>query len=144
MAHPMKSRKSIWMYLLSSPICIGVKEVVSHNRMIEDQDKTPIFKTSDFIAMLFQIIKLENPPLISWRRGSVNIHNPVQVATELLPKYYRHSRFSSFIRNLNKHGFTKTKDTGKLAPCTLSHPQLSEQDDPTAHLDMWLNKSSKR
>lgn len=132
------------MYLLSSPICIGVKEVVSHNRMIEDQDKTPIFKTSDFIAKLFQIITLENPPLISWRRGSVNIHNPVQVATELLPKYYRHSRFSSFIRNLNKYGFKKAKGTGKLAPCTFSHPQLSERDDPTALLDIRLNKGSER
>ena len=45
------------------------------------------------------------------------MNNPPQLAAEILPKYFRHSRFSSFQRQLNNFGFKKIEGKGKLTPC---------------------------
>lgn len=40
---------------------------------------------------------------------SVEIHNEQDFTAELLPKYYKHSSMSSFIRQLNNYGFRTTQ-----------------------------------
>jgi HSF-type DNA-binding len=46
------------------------------------------------------------------------VHNPHKLASDVLQKYFRHSKFASFQRQLNYFGFRKLAGKGKMAPCS--------------------------
>jgi len=46
------------------------------------------------------------------------VHSPVKLESHVLHKYFRHSKFSSFQRQLNYFGFRKLAGKGKMAPCS--------------------------
>lgn len=69
-------------------------------------DKTP--KVPDFVAKLYEILQTEeNKDIISWSETEFVIKNTEALVREVLPKYYRHSKLESFIRQLNLYGFRK-------------------------------------
>merc|ERR1712232_1400995 len=56
--------------------------------------------------------------VIEWANGKIEVHNPHRLASEVLQKYFRHSKFASFQRQLNYFGFRKLAGKGKMAPCS--------------------------
>ena len=50
--------------------------------------------------------------------GRIEVHNPSKLEKDVLNKYFRHSKFSSFQRQLNYFGFRKLAGKGKMAPCS--------------------------
>ncbi len=58
------------------------------------------------------------PSDTSFRSGKIEVHNPHKLQTNVLNRYFRHSKFASFQRQLNYFGFRKLAGKGKMAPCS--------------------------
>ncbi|WOK96995.1 hypothetical protein Cni_G05703 [Canna indica] len=63
-----------------------------------------------FLTKTFEMVEdPETDAVVSWSRtrNSFIVWDSNRFATSLLPKYFKHSNFSSFIRQLNTYGFRK-------------------------------------
>ncbi|XP_060189679.1 heat stress transcription factor A-4c-like [Lycium barbarum] len=63
-----------------------------------------------FLSKTYELV--DDPytnPVVSWSHNgrSFVVWNPPDFARDLLPKYFKHNNFSSFIRQLNTYGFRK-------------------------------------
>ncbi|KDO35289.1 hypothetical protein SPRG_00136 [Saprolegnia parasitica CBS 223.65] len=80
-----------------------------------------------FLRYLYQILEKEDSAIISWANGgtSIQILDTDRVAQYILPKYFKHSKYASFQRQLNYFGFRKwTKSQTNI--CTFSHPEFRQ------------------
>ncbi|EPQ27091.1 uncharacterized protein PFL1_05375 [Pseudozyma flocculosa PF-1] len=71
-------------------------------------------QSSKFVYKLFRMVSDQDyQHLISWNRNgtSVMVCNFDEFAKEVLGKHFKHSNFSSFIRQLNMYGFYKVNKT---------------------------------
>ena len=57
--------------------------------------------------------------------GRIHVHDPKALGQEILHKYFRHSKYSSFQRQLNYFGFRKTQGKGKMSACTYTNFELT-------------------
>jgi len=73
----------------------------------------PTLKTpAPFVQKLFFLLQAEeNQEHCRWTDNgkSFTIWNPDNFAKEVIPRYFRHNNFSSFIRQLNQYGFQKLR-----------------------------------
>jgi hypothetical protein len=60
----------------------------------------------------------DNNEIIEWVDGRIKVHYPERLEHEVLHKYFRHSKFASFQRQLNYFGFRKIAGKGKMSPCS--------------------------
>ena len=68
------------------------------------------YRNNSFLSKLYDIINDEkNKKSIHWNEDGtcIIISNVTKFSNEVLPKYYKHNNYSSFIRQLNMYGFQK-------------------------------------
>lgn len=65
---------------------------------------------------LHRLVKLlqDSHTVIEWSEGAIYIYNTKKLETDILPNYYGHSKFTSFLRQLTSYGFHRMPaDTGR-------------------------------
>ncbi|KAF4035763.1 HSF-type DNA-binding [Phytophthora infestans] len=82
-----------------------------------------------FLRFLYQILDAEDPNIITWSHEGTafQIIQPDELAIQILPRYFKHNKVSSFQRQLNYFGFKKWTKT-QTNICTFSHPFFLRAD----------------
>jgi len=94
--------------------------------MVGEEDKN----VPSFIGKLS--IMLQDPsaaPFVSWSPSgeSIVVIDPSTFANQVLPRYFKHSNFASFVRQLNLYGFHKTSQESDV--CEFSHPMFRQGNE---------------
>jgi hypothetical protein len=78
-----------------------------------------------FLKKAFHIINTCDPDISSWSQDGLSfvVKDPDLFASKVIPKCFKHSQFSSFVRQLNFYGFRKLRD---------EHVELESVDDQRA------------
>ncbi|CAK57091.1 unnamed protein product (macronuclear) [Paramecium tetraurelia] len=82
---------------------------------IDTRDKNQ--RESKFLQVLYEILDNSNQNIVQWSNQGFFISSVQTFKTNLLPQYFKHNKYSSFLRQLNKYGFQikeKQKDTVKF------------------------------
>ncbi|PRP83729.1 putative DNA binding protein [Planoprotostelium fungivorum] len=73
-------------------------------------DGDPKIQGTPFVTKTYMLVSdPANQETVVWsdRGDSFIVKRPVEFSAEILPKYFKHNNFCSFIRQLNTYGFTK-------------------------------------
>ena len=79
---------------------------------------TPHHPIAEFLYQLTKMLTDNNNEIVEWNNGKIKVHYPDRLEAEVLHKYFRHSKFASFQRQLNYFGFRKIAGKGKMSPCS--------------------------
>ena len=103
-------------------------ERVAYVRAMADLQPLPI--NARFVQKLQRMCDdPSSDALIAWSADGTKIHilDLEPFSQQLLPQYFKHNSFSSFIRQMNTYGFNKVDADG----WTFAHPHF-RRDDPEA------------
>ncbi|OQS06685.1 hypothetical protein THRCLA_01294 [Thraustotheca clavata] len=80
----------------------------------EDKDRM-MSKTVPFLEKTYMMLEQCTPSVASWTPDGLSfvVYNADKFAAEVIPMYFKHSKFSSFVRQLNFYGFRRLKSRGK-------------------------------
>ncbi|GAB9469519.1 hypothetical protein Gpo141_00006797 [Globisporangium polare] len=89
------------------------------------QVSTIATKVPKFLRCLYDILHFEDQRILAWSHDGTcfQVRNVARLETEVLPKYFKHGKFTSFQRQLNNFGFHKWTKT-RANVCTFSHDAL--------------------
>jgi hypothetical protein len=82
---------------------------------LDDRQHQPI---AEFLYQLTKLLCDGNGEIIEWVDGKIKVHHPERLEGEVLHKYFRHSKFASFQRQLNYFSFRKIAGKGKVCSNT--------------------------
>eukprot|EP00571_Detonula_confervacea_P001909 CAMPEP_0172319302 /NCGR_PEP_ID=MMETSP1058-20130122/37309_1 /TAXON_ID=83371 /ORGANISM="Detonula confervacea, Strain CCMP 353" /LENGTH=562 /DNA_ID=CAMNT_0013034311 /DNA_START=370 /DNA_END=2058 /DNA_ORIENTATION=+ len=86
----------------------------------------PPHPVAEFLFQLTKMLTDNNSEYIEWRNASIFVHDPPGLEKDILPKYFRHSNYSSFQRQMNYFCFRKIAGKGKMAPCSYVNENAKE------------------
>ena len=89
--------------------------------------------TKPFLQKLYTMLEDESAhPIMSWTPNgeSIVVHQPEAFAQQLLPLYFKHNNFSSFVRQLNTYGFNKVDPDAWV----FGHPDFKRGAKGSLHL----------
>eukprot|EP00183_Erythrolobus_madagascarensis_P006377 CAMPEP_0185846214 /NCGR_PEP_ID=MMETSP1354-20130828/1927_1 /TAXON_ID=708628 /ORGANISM="Erythrolobus madagascarensis, Strain CCMP3276" /LENGTH=598 /DNA_ID=CAMNT_0028546313 /DNA_START=105 /DNA_END=1901 /DNA_ORIENTATION=+ len=81
------------------------KNAISNSQFPSGSQQPP-----PFLTKLFDFVEAPDMDhLVSWNKdnASFTVHNSTEFSTSVLPRYFKHNNFSSFVRQLNQYGFHK-------------------------------------
>jgi len=97
-----------------------------------------------FVAKLYTMLTdTENSAFISWNpEGSAFfVWNPTEFSSTVLPKYFKHNNFCSFVRQLNIYGFHKVENDNWM----FTHDdKLFQRDSPDMISKIQRRRQQKR
>ncbi len=84
------------------------KEPIVHPKNGGDKARTPIVlqmnapphPVAEFLFQLTKMLTDDNKEYIEWRKGSIFVTDPPGLEKFILPRYFRHSNYSSFVSAL--------------------------------------------
>lgn len=88
--------------------------------------QTPPHPVPEFLFQLTKMLTDDNLEYIEWKKATIYVHDPPGLEKNLLPRYFRHSNYSSFQRQMNYFGFRKIAGKGKMAPCSYVNEHAKE------------------
>lgn len=91
---------------------------------------TPAPNTNTVPEFLYQLTKMltdDNRDIIEWSNSKIEVHSPHKLESHVLSRYFRHSKFASFQRQLNYFGFRKLAGKGKMAPCSYVNDATTDE-----------------
>jgi hypothetical protein len=85
----------------------------------------PTTTAPKFLRTLYDILHVESSAIISWSPCGTffQVLDIARLERDVLPRYFKHSKFASFQRQLNNFGFRKWTKT-RASVCTFSHDSL--------------------
>lgn len=103
----------------------GVQNIMLSNAHVQTHlppigllPQTPHHPVAEFLYQLTKMLTDDNNHVIEWTAGRICVHDPQKLADTVLHKYFRHSKYASFQRQLNYFGFRKIAGKGKMSPCS--------------------------
>src|SRR5262249_13881141 len=104
-----------------------------------------------FIAKLYAMVEDDKyQSLIHWNgTGGFVVPNPDEFAKEVLPQYFKHNNFASFVRQLNMYGFHKgtasvhampassAGGASSPSPSSVAAPAPAEASNNSSGLQNW-------
>lgn len=75
----------------------GGDVVGNNNPMMLQMGGAPLHPVAEFLFQLTKMLTENNNEFIEWRNASIFVHDPPGLEREILPKYFRHSNYSSFV-----------------------------------------------
>ncbi|KAJ7922535.1 hypothetical protein B0H13DRAFT_2409573 [Mycena leptocephala] len=130
---------------------IPVGESLVQNKSTSSQ-KNSVFEhsTSDYVKKLYKILEDTSvKDVICWGpKGDCFIVKDLnEFATSILPRIFKHSNFTSFVRQLNKYDFHKIKNADNPLvtdqPWTFRHPDFREgRRDMLDHIKLKTRRKS--
>ncbi|KAL3659014.1 hypothetical protein V7S43_015898 [Phytophthora oleae] len=98
-------------------------------------------EVAPFLKSLRQILDMENPAILRWTADgkAFEIHDMGAMMRQVLPKYFKHGKYTSFQRQLNYFNFRKWTKS-KAVVCTFSNP-FFQRDQPALSWRITRKKS---
>ncbi|CAM9312459.1 unnamed protein product [Chrysoparadoxa australica] len=99
-------------------------------------------KPPRFLCHLVDMLKREDPTILHWNNGKLFLLDPNRLVDEVLGRYFRHTKYTSFQRQLHYFGFRKIEGKGRLVSSVYAHGCLRGEQNISAILTIQRKASA--